>query len=101
HNAVFLLGVLALTILCSVVFRTQALTATAVGCVVLVQITIYMIQTLRSYSLFHLVDIEVYSPILKGETGAWQLFISHQAWMLLGTAALYVLADRIFRRLEP
>lgn len=100
HNACFVSMIIALTVWCSVEFRTQAYTAAAVGTVLVTQITLYMTQTLRTKSLFHLSDLELYTPILLGQGRPWELFWSHQIWMLLVSVVLYGIAAFRFRRLE-
>ena len=100
HNSVFLVVLLAVTTLCSVIFRLQAHTAAVAGVFVVVQTTLFLIQTVRKYSLFQLSDIDVYRPILRGELPFTELFLTMEVWLLLATVVLYLIADRLLRRIE-
>ncbi len=105
HAAVFALLFLAATMWVSILLRTQAHVAAAIGAVAIVQIGVYLTQRLRPYSLFHLADFEWYGPILAGNIPAWQMFDpvrgpGFTTWLLLATGLLYWLAHRALRRAE-
>jgi ABC-type transport system involved in multi-copper enzyme maturation permease subunit len=99
HCSLFILCILALTTLCSVIFRLQSHTAAVAGIVVVIQTTLFFIQTARKYSAFRLSDIEIYAPILAGERSLGDLFGAIQVWMLLFIGVTYLAADRLLRRI--
>ncbi len=99
HCSIFILSLLALTTLCSVIFRLQAHAAAAAGLLVVTQAALYLIQTARRFSYFKLSDIEIYGPILTGKLHLGDLFLSIHIWLLLGSAILYLVADRLLRRI--
>jgi ABC-type transport system involved in multi-copper enzyme maturation permease subunit len=106
HASVFALLLFTLTTWLSVVLRVQAHVAAAVGAFAVVQIGIYLTQRIRPYSLFRLADYEWYSPILAGNTPAWQMFDpvnapGHTTWLLGGIAVCYGLAWRALQKAEP
>ncbi len=98
HNACFVLLVLAGTTLCSVLSRTQVHTAFWIGAVIVAQVAIYFVQEIRQVSLFRLSDFDVYGPVMAGNVGFTRLFLDGTIWVLAGTLALYLAADRTFRR---
>jgi len=101
HSSVFVLMILALTTLCSVVFTNQLHTAATVGAVVVVELAIYFIQTIRVSSMFRLSDFEIYGPIMLSNTNFSTLFWDCTFWMILATVVLYGAADWLFRRANP
>lgn len=101
HNSIFVLMILALTTLCSVFFTNQLHTAATVGAVVVIELAIYFIQTVRVSSIFRLSDYDIYSPIVLGNTNFNTVFWGCTVWMLLATVLLYLLADWLFRRASP
>ena len=100
HSSIFVLGILAVTTLCSVIFRLQAHTATVAGIFVVANTTLFFIQTAREYSLFQLSDIDVYAPAIAGERSASELFLSMQIWMIGSIVILYLITDRLIRRIQ-
>jgi ABC-2 type transport system permease protein len=98
HAAVFVVAVLAATLLCSVAARSQVHTAFTIGAIVILQVAVYFIQEIRVASLFRLSDFQVYGPILAGNREPLDLFLSQTVWIALGGAGLYLAADRLFRR---
>ncbi len=106
HAAVFALCFLAATTWLSVRLRVQAHVAAAVGAFAILQIGIYLTQRIRQFSLFRLADYEWYSPILAGNTPAWQMFDpirghGFTTYLLAATGLFYALAWRDLRRAEP
>lgn len=101
HNSVFVLMILAITTLCSVFFTNQLHTAATVGAVVVIELAIYFIQTVRAASIFRLSDFDIYGPIMLGNRNFSSLFLGCTVWMLLATVLLYLLADWLFRRANP
>lgn len=96
HGTLTVLLFMAMTILASTFFRTQASVAFAVGVFIAVEFAVYFIQVARNWSFFRLCDFEVYFPILTGESGLpfWEF-----EWILiLGTALCYSIAHRRFVR---
>ena len=88
HAAVFLLMFLLGTTWLSVRFRVQAHVAAAVGAFAVLQIGLYLTQRIRPFTLFRFADFEWYSPILNGNTKAWQMFDvlhakGYTTWLLL------------------
>ena len=100
YSSLFCTMVLAATAICSVRFRTQLHTMAVIGAVVVFQLCIYFVQQIRAVSLFRLSDYDVYAPILAGNLGVLQLFLSKGIWLLAGTALAYLIADRLFRKAE-
>jgi ABC-type transport system involved in multi-copper enzyme maturation permease subunit len=106
HAAVFALVLFTLTTWLSVLLRVQAHVAAAVGAFAVLQIGVYLTQRIRPYSLFRLADYEWYSPILAGNTPAWQMFDpvngpGFTTWLLLAIAICYGLAWRALHKAEP
>lgn len=101
HNSVFVLMILALTTLCSVFFTNQLHTAATVGAVVVIQLAIYFIQTVRVASIFRLSDFDIYGPVVLGNRDFNDLFWGNTVWILLATVLLYLAADWLFRRANP
>lgn len=99
HCSIFVLSILSLTTLCSVVFRLQAHAAAAAGLFIVIQCALYLIQTARQYSYLRVADIEIYGPIMKGKLHMGDLFGSIQIWLLLGSLIVYLIADRLLRRI--
>ena len=100
HSASFVLAFLALTCLLSVICNGQMQVAFVVGAVVIVQLSLFFIQSIRRVSAFRLSDFDVYGPILAGNVDFWPLFQDKTGWLLLATVILYVTADRLFRRTD-
>jgi ABC-2 type transport system permease protein len=106
HAAAFVLLFLGAATWLSVCLRAQAHVAAAVGAFAVVQVGLYLTQRIRPYTLFRLADYEWYSPILAGNTRAWQMFDpirgpGFTTWLLAGSALFYWLAWRALRRAEP
>ena len=99
HCSIFVLSILSLTTLCSVIFRVQAHAAATVGLFIVIQTAVYLIQTVRRFSYLKLADIEIYGPIMKGKLHMRDLFSSIQIWLLLGSLIVYLIADRLLRRI--
>jgi ABC-2 type transport system permease protein len=100
HNACFVVAILALTTLFSVIARSQVHTAFWIGAVIIVQVAIYFVQEIRVVSAFRLSDFDVYGPVMAGNRGFADLFAGMTLWLLLGTALIYLAADRTFRRIS-
>ena len=98
HNVAFIWLILAMTTLFSVLGRSQVQVAFWTGAVIIFQSAIYLIQEVRVASLFRLSDFEIYGPVMAGNLGLEDLFLSRTVWLLLATAILYGIADRLFRR---
>ncbi|MCA8941048.1 MAG: ABC transporter permease subunit [Planctomycetes bacterium] len=101
HASAFVVLFAALTLLCSVVARSQAHTAFAVGAFIVIQVAIYFIQEIRIASLFQLSDFDVYGPILSGNRPFVSVFFGSTVWLLVATAAIVAVAVAQFRRAEP
>ncbi|MBK8976583.1 MAG: ABC transporter permease subunit [Planctomycetes bacterium] len=101
HNAAFVLLVYTATLVFSILARAQVHAAFWIGAVVISQVAIYFIQEIRVYSLFRCSDFEVYGPVMAGNTSFGELFWGQTIWLLVATAALYALADALFRRTGP
>jgi ABC-type transport system involved in multi-copper enzyme maturation permease subunit len=101
HNSVFVVMILALTTLCSVFFTSQLHTAATVGAVIVTELAIYFIQTVRVSSIFRLSDYDIYGPVMLGNRDFGSLFWGCTVWMLLATVLLYLAADWLFRRASP
>ena len=100
HASIFILCILAVTTLCSVIFRLQAHTAAVAGIFVVLNAALFFIQTARKYSLFQLSDIKVYAPWIAGDPNASDLALWMQMWMIGGIVLLYLITDRLIRRIE-
>lgn len=100
HSSLFVLAILAFTLICSVLARNQVQAAFAVGIVVISQVTIFFIQEIRVASVFRLSDFDVYGPIMAGNLGAAQLLGGKSLWLAVSIIALYLVADRLFRRAD-
>lgn len=98
HSAIFIFSILTLTTLCSVIFRLQAHASAAAGLFIVIHCALYLIQTARQYSFFKLADIEIYGPIMSGDLKFADLFGSIQIWLLLGSLIVYLIADRLLKR---
>lgn len=106
HAAAFSLFFLSATTWVSVLLRTQAHVAAAIGAFAIVQVGVYLTQRIRPYSLFRLADFEWYGPILSGNIPAWQMLDpvrghGYTSYLLAATALCYTLAWRALRRAEP
>lgn len=99
HCSIFVISLLSLTTLCSVIFRLQAHAAAAAGLFIVIQCALYLIQTVRQYSYFRLSDIEIYGPIMTGKLHLADLFGSIQIWLLMGSLIVYLIADRLLKRI--
>ncbi len=100
QSSLFVLAILAFTVICSVLARNQLQAAFVVGVVVISQVTIYFIQEIRVASIFRLSDFDVYGPIMAGNLGAMQLFQGMSLWLAVSVVVLYVIADRLFKRAD-
>ena len=76
-------------------------TAFWIGGVVILQVAIYFVQTIRRFSAFKLSDFDVYQPVMIGKQGFWDLFTEQTVWLLLAAVVLYGIADRLFARTQP
>ncbi|MEO0480633.1 MAG: ABC transporter permease subunit [Planctomycetota bacterium] len=101
HNAAFVLVVLSLTTIFSVLAKSQVQTAFWIGGVVILQVALYFVQTIRRFSAFKLSDFDVYQPVMIGNQGFWELFTEQTVWLLLAAVVLYGIADRLFARTQP
>ncbi|MBL8756644.1 MAG: ABC transporter permease subunit [Planctomycetes bacterium] len=106
HAAVFMLLFFLLTTYLSVRLRVQAHVAAGVGAFAVLQIGIYLTQRIRPYSIFHLADYEWYSPVLAGNTPAWQMFDpirshGYTTWLLLACLCVYGLTWRALHKAVP
>jgi ABC-2 type transport system permease protein len=101
HAALFVLGFLALTCICSVLSRTQVHAAFAIGAFVIVQVAIYFIQEIRVASIFMQSDYAIYGPVMAGNLPFVELLWRSTLWIVAAAAACYAVADRLFRRIEP
>ena len=100
YSSLFVLTFFTLTVLASVVCRTQGHVAFLVGVFVIVQVGLLFLPAIHVASVFHLSDFQIYGPILAGNVRLERLMQSHGIWLLLAIAGLYVGADRALRRLE-
>ena len=100
HASVFVLAVLAVTTLCSVLARSQVLSAFWIGAFVILQATIYFVQGIRVVSVFRLADFYVYGPVMAGNVSAATLFLDKTIWVALFGITCYFVADRAFRRVN-
>ncbi|MBI5849756.1 MAG: ABC transporter permease subunit [Planctomycetes bacterium] len=98
HASVFTVAVLTVTLLCSVLARSQVVSAFWIGAFVIFQATIYFVQGIRVVSVFQLADFYVYGPVMAGNVSAGSLFLGKTIWVALFAAACYATADRAFRR---
>lgn len=101
HSSIFCLVFLAMTTLCSVLLRTQVHVAFVVGVIIVSQIAIFFIQTIRVASIMMLSDFGTYGPLLAGNPDFGTLFWGETVWLLLLVAGFYITADLCFRRIEP
>jgi ABC-type transport system involved in multi-copper enzyme maturation permease subunit len=99
HSSIFIVCMLALTTLCSVIFRLQGHTAAIAGVFIVSQVTLFFVQTVRKFSLFQLSDIDVYAPVLSGELGFIDLLTWLELWMFGTIILLYLISDRLLRRI--
>lgn len=100
YGSTFCLVFLALNGAFSVRLRTQIDVAFVVGAIIIFQICLYFIPEIRLYSLFRLSDYEVYAPILAGNVSVSSLLLGKGGVLLLGTAIIYAVADRLFQRAD-
>lgn len=98
--SLFCVFFLTLTMLFSVLFRSQVHVAFAIGGVIVAQVGMFFVQVLRHTSIFRLSDYDVYWPIMAGNRDFWRMFWSEDIWLVLGTAVLYVLTWHRFRRMD-
>ncbi len=101
HSSLFVLGMLALTTLCSVIFRSQMHAAATVGLFVIANLAIYFVQTVRTFSILQLSDFDTYARVMLGNVNLGGLFWEQGIWLCIAAAALYALADFLFRRATP
>lgn len=100
YAALFSVMFLTLSTAFSVRLRTQVHVAFVVGAIIVFQVCIYFIPEVRVASLFRLSDYDVYWPILAGnETVAYDRAFNG-IWLLTAIGALYLTADRLFRRAD-
>ena len=100
YSSLFVLVFFALTLLASVVCRTQVHVAFVVGVFVILQLGLLFLPTIHVASLFHLSDFQVYGPMLAGTVRFTKLMASHGVWLIATIIALYFAADRALRRIE-
>ncbi len=98
HATLVVYFFLALTVLASTFFRTQAGTAFAVGLFIATEFALYFVQKVRVVSFFKLSDFEVYYPILSGKEGL--PFLRIELPLLAATLAVYLAAHVRFVRGE-
>jgi len=100
HAAAFALLFLTATTVASVVCRSQVHVAAAVGAFIIVQVVVFFVQVIRVASIFRLADFDVFGPLMMGQAPFRDVFLGSTVWLLLGAAALYWFADRLFSRLD-
>lgn len=101
HASAFALLFLAGTAIGSVLCRNQVHVAAAVGAFIVLQVVLFFIQTIRAISVFRLADWDVYGPLMMGQGTFWPIFLDRTVWLLVATAALYLVADRLLARIAP
>ena len=94
----FVLAFLALTMLFSVIFKTQVHVAFVAGAAIVLQVALYFIQEIRVASVFRLSDFDVYGPILAGNASTGNVLLGNTVWLVLATVLAYALARRLFLR---
>ena len=98
HSSLFVTVFFMITCLCSVLFRTQTHTAATAGVFAVLQATLYLIPNIRSASMFKLADLDVYGPMIMGNTPD---FIGNmQISMAVGAVLLYLITAAVFRRIN-
>lgn len=100
YACLFVLFFFGLTLLASVICRTQVHVAALVGAVVILQLGLLFLPTVHVASIFHLSDFNVYGPLLAGTLRLPELLLHSGVWLCLGTLLLYLAADRALRRVE-
>lgn len=100
YASAFCVMFLALSTAFSVRLRNQVDVAFVVGAIIVFQVCIYFIPEVRNFSLFRMSDYEVYWPILAGGPGAAERHALRALWLVLATAILYGVADRLFQKAE-
>jgi ABC-2 type transport system permease protein len=107
HATWFVWMLAAVTLLFSVLCRTQVHVAFWTGGLVVIQVAIYFVPQIRAWSMFRLADFDVYGPILHGRVSWAQMCFGGglmpvgTMWLAAATVALYFAAWSAFRRLEP
>ncbi len=106
HAAAFVVMLAMLTLLFSVLCRTQVHVAFWSGGIIVTQVALYFVQEIRLVSLFRLADFDVYGPILAGNV-TWSQMLLGTGLMPVGTVwplgcalLLYGIADWRFRRMD-
>ena len=100
YAGLFVLVFFTFTCLVSVIARTQVHVAFIVGVVIMVEVCVFFIPSIRTASVFQLSDFTVYGPILAGNLGWKKLLLSRAIWLALATIVLYLIADRRFRKID-
>jgi ABC-2 type transport system permease protein len=101
HASAFALLILAGTAALSVVSRSQVHVAFGVGALIVVQVCIYFIQKVRVASLFRLADFDVFGPVIMGTTSLARTLTRDTLPVVGAALVLYLIADRLFQRVEP
>lgn len=100
RGSLFVTIFLTMTMLFSVLFRSQVQVAFAIGGVIVLQVGMFFVQVLRGASIFRLSDYDVYWPIMAGNRDFGRMFWSEDIWLLAGIAVLYALTWWRFRRMD-
>lgn len=98
HAMTFALAVLVVSVLCSVWCQTQAQAAFSVGALVVFQLSIYFVKGIRDFSMFRMVDFDVYGAVFGETLPARDLIARYTAWLVSAAGLLYATADRLFAR---
>ncbi|MEZ5990636.1 MAG: ABC transporter permease subunit [Planctomycetota bacterium] len=98
HSSLFVLLFLGLTLLGSVLLRTQVEVATAIGAFVILQVGIYFVPVVQHGSLFRLTDYDVYRPMVPGNLDWTGFLLGTEVWLVLAVVGVWLLAFTLFRR---
>lgn len=100
RGSLFCLFFLTMTMLFSVLFRSQVKVAFAIGGVIVVQVGMFFVQLLRQFSIFRLSDYDQYWPIMAGNKDFGRVFWSQDIWLVIGIVVMYALTWWRFRKLD-
>lgn len=100
YSSTYCLLFLALATAFSTRLRSQVDVAFVVGAFIIFEVCLYFVPEVRVISLFRLSDYDLYWPILAGNLRVVEHKAMQGLWILLATAILYAIADRLFQRSE-
>jgi ABC-type transport system involved in multi-copper enzyme maturation permease subunit len=98
HSSLFVEMFLLLTLLLSVLMKTQVQVATGIGALVIFQVGIFFVPGIRNTSIFKLTDYEIYQFMVPGNLDYSAFFWSTDIWLVLANVVLFFTTLILFRK---